>query len=252
MFAKCPVLAAMLGLAASAGAQSINLSYDDTFPFDPETYHHTNSWVVDQVGFNTTSGTMTVVPVGGYRTTVITPDGSSVSVYDFCSELYVGLSTPPVYDVSVGLGSLSTAKQDALQVFLSNALPLFLSTSTGTYAAAIQLGIWEIIEDGNPYLGLDPTYTLDSSIAGQNLSANIADTGVGDATDAVNLANSWLANVTDGTWSDEGGMTYFYADSVDGQQDRIWVALGTVTIPEPSVALLGLVGTFGLVLRRRR
>lgn len=253
MFAKNFILAGTaLALANAAHAQSIDYHYDAASPFDTNSYYFSDSWVVGAVGFNDYAGTgggstYTTNPVGLYETTLTKGDGSTSIVYDFCSELFVGLSGNPTYSVTPGLSGLGS-RATTLTSLLSNSIPLFLNQQAvgtyqdaATYAAAIQLGIWEIIQDGNPYLTLD-----DSATGGQALSVNLGLTDAGPSTDAVALAETWLAAVRSNTWTDQGNLNLYYADTT-GQQDRIWVEV----VPEPSSALLGLLG-FGFVLRRRR
>ncbi len=247
MLSKRISLAAIaVAIVIPAGAQSIadgSYGYDNTSPFSSNSYHFSNSWVVDApdgnwaVTFNDPlmrSGgtTYAIDPVGLYQTSVIRGDGSSVSVYDFCTELFVGLDTEASYSVTSGFGSLDTTKQANLSTFLSNALPSFIASPNDISAAAMQIGIWEIIEDSNLTLG-SGDLSVDSSFAG-------------DATSAVGLAETWLTSVRTNAWTDQGGLAFYYADG-DSQQSRLWVEV----VPEPSTALLGLLG-FGLLARRRR
>lgn len=256
MFTKfLPYLGAASFLVASAGAQSF--TYDDTVPYAPNTYRQVDSWVVGQVSFNDAGlhdgdSIYSVNPVGFNRTAVTLPGGSTVEVYDLCVELFNGPTGTSSYDVSAGLGGFSTTQQDAMEILLSNALPQFIfqqATATydeaSSYAAAIQIAFWEIAEDGVP------DYTLDSATLGQALSVNLGltDTDI-FTTGAVTLAESWLQNINSGAWTNQGGLNYYYADAAT-EQDRVWIGVGTTVIPEPSAALLGLLG-FAFILRRRR
>ncbi|GAA5481744.1 hypothetical protein Hsar01_00955 [Haloferula sargassicola] len=233
----------MLGLVAAANGQTVTY-YDGTGPVPNNSYYRTDSRVVSAdpgttgqyaVTFNDFRGGGTgteysIDPAGLYMTTWVHGDGSTSVVYDFCSELFVGINNPPpAYTVTPGFGTLGTSEQSNLSAFLSNAIPLYdAAPDDGTkaiYAAAMQIGIWQVIE-------------------GSNIS--VAGSYPGDATTAVGYASDWLTNVGNGTWVDQGNFNYYYADA-PGEQDRLWVE----AVPEPSAALLGLLG-FGLMARRRR
>lgn len=70
-----------------------------------------------------------------------------------------------------------------------------------------------------------------------------------DAKPAMELAQTHLTSL-DG-WTDQGGISYYDADPA-ADQDRMWVtAAGPSIIPEPSTALIGLLG-LGFMLGRKR
>ena len=236
-----------LALALSASGQTFTL--DDTAPFDPSTYRSINDYAVGEVSFNNTTGPQSPYstdPVGFKRTTVVTPSGAEVSVWDACAELFIGPTGSSSYTVTAGLSQSgwSANQIDQVQALYSNALLLFVGElgdydAARPYGAAIQIALWEIAEETSGSLDL---------LSGDfNLSSNAGDTAT---TDAVALATQWISNIQNSTWTDQGGISYFYADG-GSEQNRLWATPGVTTVPEPSVALLGILGGM-LVIRRRR
>lgn len=242
MSCKSTLLAAVSFIAASGLGVAQNFTYDNTDPYGPNTYRTVEDYVVDAAfHYGNLTGTGpnpygNVYPVGMKETVLTLGDGGTeLTAFDLCSELFVGPTGNSSYSVDP---SLLTSAQ---RILLSNALPFFLEARDDSYpaaavhATAIQLAFWEITEDG------DSDYDLQSG----NLYLTAFDV---EGLDSVLLAQSWLALINSGEWTDQGGLHYYYADSAD-EQDRLWVTF--TPIPEPSAVLLGLFG-FGLVLRRRR
>lgn len=147
------------------------------------------------------------------------------------------------------LPSLSTRISDLTQMsrmlaFIGHTTPL-VAASTGQQknidAAAMQLGIWEIL-----YEGVNANYDVTT---GNFQSAYAGYVSAGDFAAAQSQANGWLANAQSGTWTPIAGKTlgYLYAPNVQAQ-----VYL-TDTVPEPSqwALLIAGFGLTGWAARRR-
>lgn len=243
-----------MALVSAAAGQTFTL--DDVAPYGPNTYRVILDYAVGEVVFNNSTGTgpasYPVDPVSLKNTELTLADLSSIEVFDICAEMFVGPTGSSTYDVSAGFGAMDPDQSLATRLLFSNTLSDFITArdtltydDASTIGAAIQMAFWEIAEDS---LG-----TTTPSLDGANAFSGELDVdGFGTAysgktDDAILLAESYLANIRNGTWTDQGGLYYYYADAT-GEQDRLWV--GLEQIPEPSVMLLGLVG--GMVLLRRR
>jgi len=248
------IAGASAAMVFQASAQ--NFTYDDSLNPAPGTYQHAMDYVVGNVSFNNTTGPSdpyAVDPVGMKQTTVTTPAGFEVDVWDVCAQIFVGPTGTSSYSVTSGLGASgwSASQQDQIGALYSNALPLFLTArndlsydQASSFAAAIQMSVWEIAEETTPGLSLDESDLIN------DFSIDITNSDI-DAftTEAISLATQWISNIEDGTWTNGGGVSFFYADSA-GEQDRLWAAVGVTTVPEPSSLVFGLFG--GLLLLRRR
>lgn len=257
MFPRTILLVGLLagGLLLPAAGQTFTA--DQTPPYDPLTYHTEAVYGVGNIDFNNTTGSGTnpygVTP--DFKVTgVILADGTQVEVLDICAEMFVGPTGASTYDISSGFGTISADRADAARTLLSNTLEDFLFARAGlssddpnVVGAAIQIAFWEIAEDPVSFsnLSLDPL----GSSPGDLSIIDFASGYSGATADAVSLAESYLANIRSGTWTNEGGFNYYYADAAT-EQDRLWITTGINTIPEPSTTLLGLIG--GLLLLRRR
>ena len=268
MFPRTILLVGLLagGLLLPAAGQTFGS--DPSIPGAPSTYRISGSYIAKDAGgsaatvnFKNTTGSGTdpyaITPVGINRTTVTLSDGSEVTVTDLCMEMFVGPTGTSTYDVSAGFGSLSSTQEADLRILFSNTLADFLVISPSDYdqkatvGAAIQLAAWEILEED--LFGPGGPYSLDDLALGLgDLSViDFASGYDGTANDALQLAKSYLDNISSGSWgTDLGGYNYYYADAQGGEQDRLWITPGITTIPEPSTALLGFLG--GLILLRRR
>ena len=187
----------------------------------------------------------------GIAITEITTDSGTFTAYDFCAELFVGPNTSPSYSVAQGFGSLDANQQVLVARLFSNTLNGLVTsygggdrTNAGIIGAAIQLALWEIIED--PIAAFNPSLDASDPLAGDLSILSYSASYSGDAKASVELAQSYLTSLD--TWSDEGGLNYYYATNAT-DQDRLWVTIDA--IPEPSSALLGLLG-MSFLLRRKR
>lgn len=192
-----------------------------------------------------------LAPAGMDRIQVALPGGGAVTAWDLCVEFFIGPNPSYPYTVTPGLGAYSVAQQAAIRTLISNAFPLFDAARTGgtqsdaeAYASAIQMCLWEIIEESNSYLVLDHT----------DVNAGIFQVDAGhptsdlDTPPALAHAAAFLANIRSGSWTDQGGINYYIADP-DPAQRKLWFT--TEVIPEPSTGLLALLG-LAFAGRRRR
>ncbi len=250
--ATLPIVS-LLALASPALAQ--NFILDDSAPYAPNSYRHTNDYAVGEVSFNNATGKggsdpYAVNPVSLKETFVTLDNSTEVRVYDVCFDMFTGPTGSSSYSVTEGFGSLNASQESATRALFSNALNDFIFARdnlgypvAAEVGAAIQMALWEIVEDSNPVLSLDEG-SADAGI----LSVDIAGSAGGNTANAIALAGTYLGNIQSGTWTDQGGFNYYYADA-GSEQDRLWVTIEP--IPEPSTALAALLGlAFGF--RRRR
>lgn len=122
-------------------------------------------------------------------------------------------------------------------------------------AAAMQLGIWEIL-----YEGTNANYNVTTGNFRSNYAGYVPQA---DFTAAQTLANSWLGNVTGGAWNPIAGKTlgYLYSPTAQSQvylRDLEHGETGLLTnagaVPEPSqwALLISGFGLAGFAARRRR
>jgi hypothetical protein len=219
-----------------------------------------NAFFASDVQFLYDPGPTLQPQLAGFNLQTITGFGPGY-VYDFCADFFTGDNSGATYDVSSGFGTLPG--QSDIQALFSNALPGFrgllqdyIDLNGGDwsynptyaseydelqgYAAGMQIALWEIIHEQSDDLSIDDegatpgSFRVDVSAA-PNTRAALAD----------DFAETFLANVRTGTWTNQGGISYHFADG-GSDQDRLWMV-----VPEPSSALLGAFG-FLVLLRRRR
>lgn len=260
MVPRLTLFSSAIGAALLLPAFGQTFSLDQDSPYGPNTYRNNGTFATgESITFNDVaqkSGSPTYDVTPDLKQTVVTlSDLSEVEVFDICAEMFVGPTGSSTYSVSEGFGPLTGSQESAARALFSHAISEFVlardSLSTqdpNAVGVAIQIAYWEIVEDpvGTANLSLD-----DLGFNPGDISVLDFATGYTGATaDAVSLAEGYLANIRSGTWTEANApqqYNYYYADAT-GEQDRLWITTGV--IPEPSTALLGLLG--GLLLLRRR
>lgn len=175
-----------------------------------------------------------------------TPGGAVFDELTNCADLgnYVATGTYTVLSMAARLSDSTKVAQ--LTRFVSNAKAI-VGASSGTQknvnAAAMQLGIWEILyETGNLSYDVKAGNFHSAYSSGHGTLANF--------TGAQDLANGWLAKSVDGTWKAETGsaLRYLYAPNA---QSQIFLAAG---VPEPAewALMLAGFGLAGFAARRRK
>ncbi|WP_193212481.1 MYXO-CTERM sorting domain-containing protein [Luteolibacter marinus] len=201
--------------------------------------------------------------LAGFNLQTVNGFGSTY-VYDFCADFFTGNNDDASFLVSPGLGGLGSSRQAEMRALFSHALPAFnallddyIVLNGGDwaynaiyaseydelqgYAAGMQIALWELIHEQTADLSIDDNGSTDGSF-------RIDVDAVPDTRAALGAAyaEQFLANIGTSTWTDQGRVVYYFANAPDGEQDRLWM-----TIPEPSAALLGVLG-FAALFRRRR
>ena len=248
---RAPVILLFLGVLASGSGV---LSGQILIP--PGDVVKTGSWITSDIRFRTDQdgdgGFDEQTQLAGLeRIDVTLAGGGTVTAWDLCAEFFVGPNSGLPFSVSDGFGPWGDDEEDWLRVLISNAFPLFEAAEQGgdqsladAYGSAIQIAMWEIVEDDNGLM------IIDSTAPGAGIFQVMTDYPSSDPDTALALgyAQVFLDNVRTGFWTDAGGFNYYYADATPNQ-DRFWFT--TEVIPEPSVPLL-LALVCGAGLRRRR
>ena len=183
--------------------------------------------------------------------------------YDFCADFFQGNGDNWTFD-SVTPGVSGFARETEIQALFSNALPTFSSmlnqylADTGDwapdpafaadydnlqgYAAGMQIALWELIHEQTASLSVDDEGAIPGSFRVDLDGAPNTQAALGGT-----FAEQFLTNIRNNTWTPQAGYNFYFADATGEEQDRIWIA----AVPEPSAALLGAFGIFGLLRRRR-
>lgn len=169
-----------------------------------------------------------------------------VTYQSFCIDVSTALYTYSTYNQgSIDAGVVDGARQQRLAALISNAVPMIDAAATpgeaSQIASAIGLGVWEILYEGttSPY-----------DIGNGNFSV------YGDFLPLVGLANGFLANVTNGTWTGSPDQLMTLIDPTGGSQNQVFLASAGMpgAVPEPAtwaMMVLGF-GAVGMAMRRRR
>jgi hypothetical protein len=221
--------------AASAGAATVNIT----------------SWsiganLIGSVGVNSPTINHGAVYINQFRYQgTYTPGGAVFDELTNCADLSHYVATGPYQVLSISARLSDVTKIAQLTRFVTNSKAI-VGSSTGQQkninAAAMQLGIWEILyETGN--LSYDVT-------AGNFHSAFAGYVPAADFASAQSLANTWLGKSVDGTWKQTSGtaLRYLYAPNA---QSQIFLAAG---VPEPTqwALMISGFGLAGFAARRRK
>jgi hypothetical protein len=113
------------------------------------------------------------------------------------------------------------------------------------YAAGMQIALWEIIHEQTGQLSIDTEGAIAGSFGVEPVPADPANPR---AENGRAHAEDFLTAVRSGTWTDVGGVGYYYVNPVaPEEQDLLWLTL----VPEPSSCLLGAAGLLAALRRRR-
>jgi len=174
-----------------------------------------------------------------------TSAGKPVTIDSYCVDVFDWLKPGIFADAPLSTLNLTPIRLSELTTFIEHADALVSSTKNPVYSAAAQLGVWEILyETSNRF---DLTRGAFSA-SGGNLN--------GWHYSATQLANSWLANVTNNVWKPIPGMELGLVTPGAGNQPQIYVrsAASPSAVPEPAswVTMLMGFGLLGAALRQRR
>ena len=175
--------------------------------------------------------------VGMGRLTLSGKDESNVaaSFTTFCVDIFHTLTVPATFDFKpISQLTTDSTKQSRLLTILGMSSTLIgQAADKATTSAALQLAIWEIVNENSGSYGFS-TGTFRSS--------------GGNSDGARALALTYLDKITSGAWqpSANGHLSYFYSANSQSQ-----IIAG---VPEPATWAM-MIGGFGLVgasMRRRR
>lgn len=180
---------------------------------------------------------------------------------ELCLEFFVpGADVPRTLSDGWGSSALAGSQQATAQALLSHTVGTFntmrdaFNASGGWgnaangdagerlagFSGAMQTALWEIIMDTG----------LSSSNGVFGLYHGVFAAGT-QGSYATQYADEFLGHLADGSWTDQGGMTYTFADSGDNQ-DHILVQLADNKVPEPASALLVGMGLLAIRSARRQ
>ena len=191
---------------------------------------------VSTSGVVTTPSAITSTPAaGGFMMENTSNSIPNDSFLAWCLDVQGWLAGTATYNLQSAAtfypGALGAVKISALERLATAVLP---SVNTKAESGAFQLAVWEIVnETAGPY-----------SLSNGNFVVGTASDG------AYALANTWLANLGNGTFAADTMTLSVWADARGVTQDLAVFA----PIPEPEVyAMLGLgIGFLGFMSRRRK
>lgn len=181
--------------------------------------------------------------------------GAAFDIFTYCVDLTKFVSTGNVNYTSYAImpisamSTITTAKANALNALLTNTNPL-LAAATGQNAinisAATQMAVWEIMFETQASWSVSNTSSAFSiSTPGSSSSSNTT-----ALTSAKSLANSYLNNISNNTWTANNAyqLKLLYSTS---QQSQVFL---TPSVPEPATWAMMMIGfgAMGGALRYRR
>ncbi|QJU56619.1 PEP-CTERM sorting domain-containing protein [Sphingomonas sp. AP4-R1] len=190
------------------------------------------------------AGTLTYTPprpdyvvrtdIGRLALTTSTGD----TLLSYCIDIFHGLTTGTFDAAAITTTSLTATQISQLSALLSNGEAL---VTDANHSAAEQLAIWEIVTEGSNRLNVS---SGDFSVSNVNRSA-------------VTLANSYLANVNNGTWIADPSLSLAVLKDSNNQTQLVWGATADRVmgaVPEPATWAMMLVGfgAIGGTLRRKK
>lgn len=158
------------------------------------------------------------------------PSMTAVQFLTYCADIFhtLGAGTFTMPNLSTFVNNPTKLTQ--LTALVSNADPLIATAANATakkdISAAVQLGVWEILNEASG------TYNLGT---GDFRVVN------GDSAAARTLANSWLTNVSTGSWTPVAGKKLGFLYNPSNQSQLFLTA-----VPEPEAWAMMLLG-FGLL-----
>ncbi|MHA6718936.1 PEPxxWA-CTERM sorting domain-containing protein [Sphingomonas sp. RS6] len=226
LFAVALAAAAMLPQAASAQVVITDWSADPGF------------LTASKMVYKPTNDVDHNVSVGRFHMTG-TENGSVIDFFSYCADAFHNLSKGSFEWADLSALTSNTTRQEQLVTLLTNSELLLGAESNAqvrkTISAATQLAVWEILSERK-------TWSYDTK------KGDFYTTG-GDTNAARTLANSYLAQIANGSWTAVAGYKVRVLFSANNQSQVVVTA-----VPEPATWLM-LIGGFALVggtLRRRR
>lgn len=185
------------------------------------------------------------VGIGQFELTGNSSFNMPVDIFSYCIDLYTPMSTGTYTYVTGSTLVPDASRRNMLGALLSHTTTL-LANATGNQAtiisAATQMAVWEIVYE---------TATTPFNVTGGDFRVANLQVGPGDPnlSASQSLANSYLANTTNGTWQFLSNYQLKYLSGGGVRQSQLFA----VAVPEPAtwgMMVLGF-GLIGRALRRR-